>query len=357
MLALQALQVAARSRGVLVKNFDACAEQGCARELRQLAAQVLVAKQRLEHVVDVDDLEVGIRHQHRCAGVIESGAYASAHGCRRIRLRFLEPPQLVLHLIQGEQHLAGLVGAGKLDTVVVAACGDRVEDRYRVSHRIDHRPGDQCAQRQAEQHYHRQRNAVHGGDAQLGLNAVGQGLNDAGVDDHGEIGERLGDGFAFLKDVLTLGRDALGIEHLRLNRAVIALEGLHRMAEGRQHAAVDLPGIAGGLRQLRTNRPESALSLVEVLCDRFAVAGANVAGKRGPRRSQAHAACLVHYRWQVVGGRRNQEPRIRLRIVREPGLHPDAEVELQDLVSDRIVPAQAVGWRELGVAGLQVLPG
>ena len=77
------------------------ADQRGARELRQVAAQVLLelADHRLEHVVDVDDLQVRIRDEHCRGGVVQSGADAAADGRGGVRLLFLQAPQLRLHVL------------------------------------------------------------------------------------------------------------------------------------------------------------------------------------------------------------------------------------------------------------------
>ncbi len=357
-LALQPLQGAQRNRGVLVENIDPGADQRCTRELRQIAAQVLleIANRRHEHVVDVDDLEIRVRDQHCRAGVIESGADAAADRRCGTALLFLQAPQLRLHLIEREQHLAGFVGPGELDAIVVTARGDRLEDRDGVRHRVDHRPGDEPAEGEAEADHDRQQNAVEGSAVQLGLQAVVELRVDGRIGRVRQIRKGHRRGRSGGEDVRALGGQALRLEQLRMQCLAEAIELLNGLAERGQDDSLHLGRVGGDGSELGVHLLEPDPCLVLVGEDGLAVPGADVAGQRGSGRTQARRTHVIHDIGGDLGGGADQVVSRSAGVERESGIHPDLEVQLQDFIDQRVVLRHVFRRRELAGFGLQVTP-
>ncbi len=345
MFSLQRLQGAARFGGIPVQHVDRGADQSRARELRQGLAQVVfeLAHERFEHMIDIDDLEVGVGDQHRRGGVIQSRPDAAADGRGGVGFLFLQAAQLRLHLLQRQQHLAGLIAPGQLDPVVVAAGGDGLEDRHGVGHRIDDCARDQRTQCEAEQDDDGKGDAVPGGNTQLGVDPLGERLHDPGVHDHGEVGKGAGNCLSLPEHVLTLGGQALRVEHLRAHRLVVDVECALGLIESGDGTGANLHRIIGHRGKLGADRLQSHRRRVKMLQDRLTVSGADVAGQGRARRAQAHGSRIVHHRWQGVRGGRDQEARSSLRVVRQARLHPHEKIELENAVDQRVMLGQAVG--------------
>ncbi len=112
-LVAQTFEQTAACGRVLEQHLDVRSHDGRAEQLRQIMPQIVLelTQQRGEPVVDIDDLELGIRHQHRRAGVIQRRPDPSADRGRGIGLLLFEAAQPGLHLFDGQQDLAGLVRA------------------------------------------------------------------------------------------------------------------------------------------------------------------------------------------------------------------------------------------------------
>ncbi len=122
-----------------------------------LADLRLVAREaRLRGIVQIDDLMLSVRQHYAGRGAIQCMANAGVlRGHRAFGIDLVA--QFALHLVESQQYLAGLIGAGGLDLIVVMPFRDPTEHgdggRQRPGERLGDEPGErdgQCERQDAD---------------------------------------------------------------------------------------------------------------------------------------------------------------------------------------------------------------
>ncbi len=325
---------------ILRQRFEVRAAQAAGIERRQdLADFRLVAREaRLCGVVQIDDLMMRVRQHDTRRGPVEGLAdprVLRGDGAFHLDLA----AQLALHLIECAEHLAGFIGAGGFDPVVVVAFRDPFKHLYRRSQRSRKGLRDEPRERNRQG----EREKTDSGCPVTPEGEVGGTFHQSGAESGKAGSAQVVDGanrrHARVVDFAAGGLHFGGIQDLRLQRRVELRRGAAGLGNDRLQASFRI-----GSERLRfvSDRCKALLHAIVENLNSHAVIAAEVSLDGGTYGAQAHVGGIEQRCRRVVGRDVNQGSRVRVRVRSEPGVRTDQVAELLDVSHQRCVSGVVV---------------